>query len=400
MKNQITKRITLFNALLILSSALVFFNCSDDEAMEESVTLSAFSITATSGLDFLTLDWEDVTASNQQNISYDVFVDGALIKENLSTSTYKVNDLEAGTNYLIKVIAKDESGNQREVEKTFTTSSKPVPTEVAISSKDISRSGFTIDWTAATVDGDQGLKYDVSLDGSVLATDLEVLTYTFSDLEAEQAYEVKVTAKSIEFGTSTSKILPVTTAAAPKPNDFTLSTENIQTTSAVVRWTSLTIDGEGGVLADLYINGAEETIGSTASGYTFTFLTANTEYTIRVVARSTAYGTTLEKEITFKTEPLPSTFEVTSAKILPRTTGTFDSPPLAIIRFSNRDLLEGIVLNDKTYGSFAFAGSDGISILLTDEEYEALSNAAVKEGTANFTENGTADSITFTYTLD
>jgi hypothetical protein len=125
-----------------------------------------------------------------------------------------------------------------------------------------------------------------------------------------------------------------------------------------------------------------------------------TEYVVKVIARSSEYGTTLEKNISFTSAALAITFKVTSAEIYPRRTGTFASPPSAIIRFSNRSFLNNIELNGVTYSNWFHAGDDGITFSISDTEFEALRDAGTKEGTANFTENGTSASLTFTYNVN
>ncbi len=577
------KNIKLFKLAFLVMSFLLLFNCNDDEVVKEEiekVTFSDFRITASSGINSLVLDWEDVTVSNKQKVTYDVYLNETLKVENLTNSTFTLKDLEADTEYSVKVKAKDEGNNAKEVKESFKTALKPVPTDVTITSKDIKNSSFTIDWTAAVIDGDKGVVYDIYLDEVKVASDLDVLTYTFadleteklynvkviaksnefettstqiievttstkpvpsddyiiavnveatlftieweaaaiegdkgvvydiylddvkvasdldvltyifSDLEAEKLYNVKIIAKSNEFGTTSTQTLEVTTLAkpvpsndyiiavnnvetssftiewgeatiegdkgvvydiyldevkvvsdldvltyafsgleagklynvkliaksnefgttstqnlevttkdGPLPNDFTITLDDVSTRSARISWTSLTIDGTGGVFADIYINGREEATGLTSVGYVLTGLEPNTNYAVKVVARSSEYGTTLEKEISVKTESLPTTFEVTSAVVSPRTTGTFASAPRIVVRFSNRDLLDNIVLNGTTYSSYAYAGDDGIIITLSDAEFDNLKNATVKEGTAKFTENGMSSSKTFTYSV-
>jgi len=226
------------------------------------------------------------------------------------------------------------------------------------------------------------------------ATDLEELTYTFSNLYASTQYEVKVVAKSNEFNTTSTQTTTVLTKDGPKPNDFTISLGEPTTGSVRVSWTSLTIDGGSGVYVNLYINNWEEATGWVSNGYLFTGLRPNTDYTIRVVAKSGKYRTTLAKEISFKTKAFPSTFEVTSAEI---SAGTSEFVSV-IIRFSNRTLLDRIVLNNKTYNNYFYAGDTGITFSITDEEFDALNNAVVKEGDAYYSMNGKIVSIKFTYT--
>lgn len=489
------KDIKLFKVLFLVFPFFLILSCSDDdeevtEEIIEEVIFTDYTITAISNVNSIELDWEDVTVSNKQKVTYDIYVDQVLKVADLTVSNYILENLSADTEYNIEVVAKDKNDNNGLAKGTFrtninpspsefvvtskdittseftlnwtpsiieggdsvsydiylnnilvvsdldalsyvfkgldaetiynikitaksnefqTTSSesieittlvKPVPSLVEITFKDVTSTEFTIEWTQSNIDGGEGVVYDVYLDDVMIASGLDVFTYTFTNLNASNKYSVKVIAKSNEFETISTQSIEIETNSAPSPNDFTLTSSNIQTESASILWSSLTIDGEGGVLADVYINDSEESVGLTSSGYVFTGLTPNTNYIIKVIARSTEYGTTLQKEITFKTEPLPTTFEVTSAIVSPRTTGTFGSAPRVLIRFSDRALLDNIELNGTTYSSYTFAGSDGIMILISDDEYNTLNNKAVKEGIANFSENGVSSSIVFSYTMD
>ncbi|TCI84358.1 fibronectin type III domain-containing protein [Tenacibaculum sp. M341] len=362
-----------------------------------NITITSKDITISG----FTIDWTASTIEGDQGVVYDIYLDDNQVASDLDALTYSFSNLDAETTYNVKVTSKsNEFGTTSTQMIDVITLAKPNPSDTTITSKDITVSGFTIDWTASTIEGNQGVAYDIYLDDNQVASDLDALTYSFSDLDAETTYNVKVTSKSNEFGTTSTQMIDVTTLNAPKPNDFNISLNSTGTTNASISWSSLTIDGPGGVLADIYINNNEESTGVTSSGWVFTGLTPNTNYTVKIVARSSEFGTTLEKEITFVTEPLPTTFEVTSAEIYPRTTGTFGGPARAIIRFTDRDLLDEIILNGNTYSSYAFAGDDGITFSLSDEEFETLKNATTKEGTANFTENGTSSSKTFTYSVN
>ncbi|WP_405269361.1 fibronectin type III domain-containing protein [Cellulophaga sp. Ld12] len=363
---------------------------------------SAFDLTSKDiTITDFTIDWTAATVEGNDGVAYDIYLDDTMVASDLEVLTYTFSNLNAETTYDAKVIAKSNAFETTSTQVIdVTTLALPIPSAFDLTAKDITITDFTIDWTAATIDGNDGVVYDIYLDDTLVASDLEVLTYTFSNLNAETTYDAKVIAKSNAFETTSTQQIELTTQSAPAPNDFTLTLDSNGTNSANISWSSLTIDGPGGVLADIYINNNEEATGVTSSGYVFTGLTANTEYTVRITARSTAYGTTLDKEITFTTAALPTTFEVTSATLYPRTTGTFASAPSMIIRFTDRDLLDGIILNGMTYTNYLFAGSDGITISLSDAEYDALSSATTKEGIADFTENEQSSSKTFTYTVN
>jgi len=348
-----------------------------------------------------TINWTESTIDGDAGVVYDIYLDDTLVVSDLDGLTHTFIDLDAETVYSVEVEAKSNEFETTSLQMIeVTTLDLPVPSTFEISSINVASSEFTVNWTESTIDGNAGVVYDIYLDDILIVSDLDELTYTFTNLNAETSYEVQIEAKSNEFQTTLIQSIVVTTESGPLPNDFEITLNNVGTGSASISWTSLTINGDGGVLADIYLNGVEVSTGVTSTGWVFTGLTPNTDYTATVIARSTAYGTTLEREINFTTEDLPTTFEVTSAVLGARTTGTFGSPPRIIIRFSNRDFLDGIILNNITYNNYAFAGSDGIIISISDDEYDVLSSASTKEGTANFTENGVASSLVFEYTVE
>ena len=187
---------------------------------------------------------------------------------------------------------------------------------------------------------------------------------------------------------------------APQPNDFTLMLDSIKARSANVSWSSFSIPGEeGAILADIYLDDQEVATGVTSIGWIFDFLSPDTDYVVKVVARSSAYGTTLEKTIEFKTEPLPSDFAVLSAELRPRTTGTFGAAPTILIALSNRDLLEDIIFEGVNFLGYSFAGDNSILITISDDEYETLSNAQNMQGIAEYIQDGVLNSISFDYTV-
>ncbi len=348
-----------------------------------------------------TIEWGGSEIEGNQGVTYDLLLDDNLISSDITTNsnTHTFSDLTAATTYVVTIIAKSaEFGTSITQVLEVTTEEGPKPSSFPIGLSNSTPTGFTIEWGGSEIEGDQGITYDLLLDDTIISSGItsNSNTHTFSGLKASTTYVVTIIAKSVEFGTSITQDMEVTTEEGPKPDDFTLTLDSVGQRSAGISWSSLTVGDDYSVLADIYINGYEESTGYSSSGYFFTGLTPDTDYTVKIIARSITYGTTLEKEITFKTEPLPTTFEVTSAILYG---GTTTSPSMHI-DFSNRDLLDGgIILNEITYGNYVYSGSNGIIISISEEEYEILSNATTKEGTANYTLDGTSSSKTFTYTV-
>ena len=71
--------IKFFKLAFLITSSFLLLNCSDNkEIVPEKVTFSNFTITASSDINFLVLDWEDVTVSNKQKLTYDVYLNEVL----------------------------------------------------------------------------------------------------------------------------------------------------------------------------------------------------------------------------------------------------------------------------------------------------------------------------------
>ncbi len=69
-----------------------------------------------------TLRWTEATDPEGKKVTYDVYVNDALVIEGLSDLTYDLTELEENTEYNVKVVAKDADGFTSEVFIKFTTS--------------------------------------------------------------------------------------------------------------------------------------------------------------------------------------------------------------------------------------------------------------------------------------
>ncbi len=294
MKN-IIYSVERFHPKKIIFLTLLFLFCIKCSKEDDPIVFSDFTIVGITGTDSIVLDWEDVTASNQQNITYDVYVNDVLKEEDLNRSEFTVVDLDSEVEYLIKIIAKVETGHQKEVEEVFTTKAKPIPSQFTITLKSISSKGFAIEWTASTITGDQGVRYDVFLDDSLVEKDLSELTYDFLGLEAKTTYTVKVVAKSVEFNTQSDQSHTITTEDKPIPSQFTISSKNISSNGFTIDWTASTITGDQGVRYDVLLDNSLVAKDLSELTYDFSGLEAKTTYTVKVVANSVEFNTQSEQ---------------------------------------------------------------------------------------------------------
>ncbi|WP_438988457.1 endonuclease [Polaribacter sp.] len=166
------------------------YTSSDTQAPTKPTNVTLSNITLTS----IDLNW---TASTDDVgvIGYNVYVNDVLTKQTTTTNT-SITDLEAGTSYSFKVIAKDQI-NSSEASDIVTgqtlsdTTAPTVPNNVTITN--ITDSSFMVNWSAST-DNNAVASYDVYLDDSFHANTTET-NYTIINLSTSTTYRVTVLAK-------------------------------------------------------------------------------------------------------------------------------------------------------------------------------------------------------------
>ena len=166
------------------------YTSSDTQAPTKPTNVTLSNITLTS----IDLNW---TASTDDVgvIGYNVYVNDVLTKQTTTTNT-SITDLEAGTSYSFKVIAKDQI-NSSEASDIVTgqtlsdTTAPTVPNNVTITN--VTDSSFMVNWSAST-DNNAVASYDVYLDDSFHANTTET-NYTIINLSTSTTYRVTVLAK-------------------------------------------------------------------------------------------------------------------------------------------------------------------------------------------------------------
>ena len=166
------------------------YTSSDTQAPTKPTNVTLSNITLTS----IDLNW---TASTDDVgvIGYNVYVNDVLTKQTTTTNT-SITDLEAGTSYSFKVIAKDQINRSEASDivsgQTLSDTTAPtVPNNVTITN--ITDSSFMVNWSAST-DNNAVASYDVYLDDSFHANTTET-NYTIINLSTSTTYRVTVLAK-------------------------------------------------------------------------------------------------------------------------------------------------------------------------------------------------------------
>lgn len=173
------------------------------------------------------------------------------------------------------------------------TQAPSIPTSLAASN--VTSNSFDVSWSAST-DNVGVTGYTVYLDGVSQGTTTST-SYSFSGLNASTSYDVTIDAFDAAGNSSAqSSALSVTTSAAPDTQDPTvpsgLSASNIAQTSFDVSWNASS-DNVGVAGYTVYLGGVSQGT-TTGTSYSFSGLTAATNYSVTVDAFDAAGNTSAQ----------------------------------------------------------------------------------------------------------
>lgn len=111
-------------SILYLFVLLLVIACNTEEALENIVNqppndfeVTISEITSSSA----TINWTATGDPDNEVVTFSIFLDLSIIASDISDSNYMLKELQPSSEYNIKVVAKDASGNEKVVEKTFNT---------------------------------------------------------------------------------------------------------------------------------------------------------------------------------------------------------------------------------------------------------------------------------------
>ena len=188
------------------------------------------------------------------------------------------------------------------------------PQSFTVSVTNATVNSATLNWTAAKDPENAAVSYTVELNNQVVATSLTGTTYNLQSLVPATSFNGKVTA-SDPAGNKTTANFSFSTNDTPTPSDFTIKMDSAWNKSIFLSWTAATLPDNGPVTYDVYLNGTIKVSNIPDIKYTITGLTPNTDYQLKVVAKS-ADGKSRDKQGTFKTKDntAPSAFTITEVK--------------------------------------------------------------------------------------
>ncbi len=229
--------------------------------------LSTSGITQTA----ITLDWTKSAGAT----GYKVQVDNGTVTTLGDVATHEFTGLTADTSYTLKVVAFNSGGDSSAASADASTLPNAPAAPTGLSTSGITQTTITLSWTKST--GATG--YKVQVDNGAVTTLGDVATYEFTGLTADTSYTLKVVAFNSGGDSSAASVSESTLPNAPAAPTG-LSTSGITQTAITLSWTKST--GATGYKVQLD-NGTVTTLGDVAT-HTFTGLTADTSYTLKVVA--------------------------------------------------------------------------------------------------------------------
>ncbi|CAM1333099.1 fibronectin type III domain-containing protein [Tenacibaculum aestuariivivum] len=370
-----------------------------------------------------TIDWNITTINDYvdvNTITYDVYLDGTLLVENITNTSYILQGLVAYKNYTAKLIAKLKNGDSKTKEIQFKTLGTP-PSDFTVSLKNEAEPNWTeIEWTIPTVTDNSYVKYNLYLNDQIIEKDILsfVNSRTLSELKENTNYNVKLVAFS-DNGTKTfSNTVSFKTITYPKiDGDFTLDFSNILGTSAIAYWTPVNYTHNNETKTVDYILSIKELNTNNNSTIELSTKISNlkpkTTYTVTVNAYVYNSGfnnytpsKTIEKTFTTADNyPLHPTIEITEAILYHKNSAFF--PGQIIVKFSENITnvnIDTFFASTMFINNFQTYSSSILSNKLSNTKYDYIinnfgGNVIVNEGYVIFNENGETYRIPFNFSI-
>ena len=310
----------------------------------------------------------DVQTGLATSNTYEYFLNGTS-KGKSTSNSYTYSNLADGTKYTLKVKVLDKAGNSNEASTTGTTSTVPAGTvSGAITFTEPTWSGGK-----ASIKVSTNTSYQIEYQkNSTTGTWTKIASGgTISGLSHNTTVYARLTDGANSGGYASTSIKDT---VAPT---VSIATSNITTNS--VKLTVTASDGQSG-LADsgrytYYLNSTQKASNNTNS-YTYTGLTANTSYTLKVVVKDKA-GKTTEKSTTIKTKEETVSESITSGKTYTSNTVIKDSygnsvkipAGFKIASDSGKNVTEGVVIEDVSAGDSNTKGNQYVWIPIGNVKY-------------------------------
>ncbi|MCY3864566.1 MAG: fibronectin type III domain-containing protein, partial [Chloroflexi bacterium] len=245
----------------------------------------------------ITLSWTKSTGAT----GYKVQANNGAVTTLGDVSTHTFGSLSAGTSYTLKVIATNAGGDSSAVTISASTL---LAAPTGLQTSGITQTAITLSWTKST----GATAYKVQANSGAVTTLGNVATHTFSGLTANTQYTLKVIASNSGGDSAAAPVSARTLATQPAAltSPSSVSTSGITQTAITLSWTksngATSYEVQGGTLSNW-------TDVSDVATYTFSGLSADTEYTVSVRAKNsqtTSAAVTLTRRTLVEVPPPPS----------------------------------------------------------------------------------------------
>ncbi|MEN8139261.1 MAG: fibronectin type III domain-containing protein [Bacteroidota bacterium] len=290
---------------------------------KEDLAPSVFEVTVGSiSTTNATISWTEATLPNNEEVVYDLYLDDILIKNDITTTEFLLENLSPFKKYTIKIVAKSKTNKGTYQEITFKTLGTP-PSQFPLAIEDTSPAGITVYWTTPTVEDGSFIYYQIYVDNekvgqyTINEDSNNITDYYIRGLEEGKEYTVKIIAVASN-NTSTEESITFTTRTYPSPSDFEISIKYETSDLIIVNWTPSTMEDGTQVIYFLYLNGEQAHPEYTHLGglkYKLENFDPNTEYTVKLVAEETKFRKTTEKEFTFTSHSIHPGIDVEKATL-------------------------------------------------------------------------------------
>ncbi|MCT4673906.1 MAG: fibronectin type III domain-containing protein [Prolixibacteraceae bacterium] len=253
----------------------------------------------------------------RDDLSYSVYLDGVLKKENLEVGSFEFNGLTEKTEYTIKVVAVNAHGKSLAKEVKVETREADAPMDFDLRISNITENKAEVRCYDIFGNDKKGAEYKIYLNGVLKTTKQSSGTYLLEGLEQGTEYTVKVVVVN-KFNKELAKTVKFKTVEIITLSDFTVKAKDISATGATLEWTpSVSSDGSQVEYSIYAENGTTIKSRLTSTKFVFDYsLTPNKEHTFKIVARNLT-GQSKEATVTFTTlaHAKPSDFDVTVSEV-------------------------------------------------------------------------------------
>lgn len=191
------------------------------------------------------------------------------------------------------------------------------PQSFTVSATEVKPTSAQLNWTIAKDPENETVTYSVELKGQSLTTSLTTTSYKLENLTENTSYTGKVIAKDAS-GNTTESAFSFSTANSPSPSAFTVTMYKANYKSIEVMWNASTLPDNGVVTYDVYVNNLFRAGGFSTQNYLITGLQPQTQYNIKVIAKSAAgksTESTLQSSTTVNQAPGAFTISKTEAGV-------------------------------------------------------------------------------------